>query len=147
MTGSVRVESTADSEEGPAAGGRRVGDIGDLLAAIAVSCRESVARFEDAVGRITDIIVRQSGGNDRNLVMALQNFDRLQQEFATLGEVVARISAAHPDGSAEGSSVDSFCRNVIASVTIAELQERLSYHFRSRVEDPDQLDDSEDVEF
>jgi hypothetical protein len=122
---------------------QKTGDVADLLAAIAISFRESIARFEDTVGTITEIVVKQTGGNDRNLVMALQNFDRLHQEFATLGEIVAHVARDHHSD----ASASSTCDDVIATIPIEELKDRVAYHFKTVSEDPAQLEESEDVEF
>lgn len=144
--GGRAVELVADlpsAEQVDGSPGQKTGDVADLLAAIAISFRESIARFEDTVGTITEIVVKQPGGNDRNLVMALQNFDRLHQEFATLGEIVARV-AQDRDGNA---IVGNACSDVIASIPIEELKDRVAYHFKTVTEDPTQLEESDDVEF
>lgn len=125
---------------------RKAGEIDDLLAAIAISFRESITCLEDTVATITDLVITQFG-SDRNLVMALQNFDRLQQEFSTLGEVVALVSTARNRAADDDSGVDEFCNLVIESISIAELKERIAYHFKTVSDDPELLEDSEDVEF
>jgi hypothetical protein len=125
---------------------RKHGEIDDLLAAIAISFRESITCLEDTVAKITDLVIKQFG-SDRDLVMALQNFDRLQQEFSTLGEVVALVSTARSRASDNETGVDEFCNLVIESISIAELKERIAYHFKTVAEDPALLEDSEDVEF
>jgi hypothetical protein len=134
------------AEEGEKSVHRKAGEIDDLLAAIAISFRESITSLEDTVAKITDLVIKQFG-SDRNLVMALQNFDRLQQEFATLGEVVALVSTARNRASDDESGVDEFCSLVIESISIAELKERIAYHFKTVGEDPALLEDSEDIEF
>lgn len=142
----VRSQSDADEASGAVdSGSEQDCEVSDLLLAIAISFRESIRRFDETVGRITEIVTRHSVHNDREFVMALQNFDRLQQEFATLGEVVERISAAGDRSGADAMA--RFCRDVIASVSMSELQERLAYHFRIAVEEPLLLEESEDVEF
>ncbi len=145
MTGSAieAVPELPSAEPVDGSPGQKAGDVADLLAAIAISFRESIARFEDTVGTITEIVVKQPGGNDRNLVMALQNFDRLHQEFATLGEIVGRVAQDRDRGPGESAA----CGDVIASIPIEELKERVAYHFKTVTEDPKQLEESNDIEF
>lgn len=146
MTGLPAIQADLTDERAVHSADRRGRDIGDFLAAVAMSIRDSVARFEDTVGGITDIVVRQPGGGDRALVMTLQNFDRLQQEFATLADVLARVSAA-PDWQSGEMNSRRFCREVIESITVAELKQRLAYHFNAAADDPSQTESAEDVEF
>jgi hypothetical protein len=149
LTGALAVQVQSDQAETEkmAPADRRAGEIDDLLAAIAISFRESITCLEDTVAKITDLVIKQFG-SDRDLVMALQNFDRLQQEFSTLGEVVALVSTARSRApGADESGVDEFCHHVIESISIAELKERIAFHFKTVVEDPEFLEDSEDVEF
>ena len=148
MTSSLAIQEASDlpAEEEAKSIHRKAGEIDDLLAAIAISFRESITSLEDTVAKITDLVVTQFG-SDRNLVMALQNFDRLQQEFSTLGEVVALVSTARGRAPDDESGVDEFCNLVIDSISIAELKERIAYHFKTVGDDPALLEDSEDVEF
>jgi hypothetical protein len=142
----IQVESDQAADEEMKSVHRKAGEIDDLLAAIAISFRESITCLEDTVAKITDLVIKQFG-SDRNLVMALQNFDRLQQEFSTLGEVVALVSTARNRAAEDESGVDEFCNLVIESISIAELKERIAYHFKTVSDDPTLLEDSEDVEF
>lgn len=148
MTSFPAIQEEVDhaADEGKQSVHRKAGEIDDLLAAIAISFRESITSLEDTVAKITDLVIKQFG-SDRNLVMALQNFDRLQQEFSTLGEVVALVSTARNRASDDESGVDEFCHLVIESISIAELKERIAYHFKTVSDDPALLEDSEDVEF
>lgn len=111
-------------------------DIKTVVAAIAVVLRETVAAFEDTVARITEITVTRPGRADRDLVVALQDFDRLQQEFATLSEVLTKLSAMSPMasimasamiGDAGGEAGDE----VLSVISVADLKDRLARHMRS----------------
>ncbi len=109
------------------------GDVGAFLAALTAMLRETVLRFEATVGRITEIAVRKSGQIDRDLVVALQDFDRLQQEFATLGDVLAHI-AGHSDGLRSVSDGAAFAgHEAIAAIPMAHVKERLVRHLEGRV--------------
>jgi hypothetical protein len=110
-----------------------------LLAAIATVLRETVAAFEATVGRITEITVTRPGRADRDLVVTLQDFDRLQQEFATLSEVLGKLSAA-----GGGSYVGA---EALADISIADLKDRLARHLRMLSLELPAADTAEEVEF
>lgn len=58
-----------------------------FLAVMATALRETVVRFEETTACVTGLVVKRAGGADRDLVVTLQNFDRLQQEFSILTDV------------------------------------------------------------
>ena len=120
-----------------------VGEVKLFLAAIATVLRETVGAFESTVGRITEIAVARPEGVDRDLVVALQDFDRLQQEFATLSEVIARLShKTEMDGPATGAD-----HEVLAAISIADLKDRLARHLRVLSADIPAAETGQDVEF
>ena len=118
--------STDDSLE------RSNDDIKVFLAAIAATLRETVVRFEETVTRITEITAMRPGGADRDLVVALQNFDRLQQEFVTFGEVLARLSSLPRHGAqSDQTDLQAASYEMLAGISLAGLKERLSGHLRN----------------
>lgn len=135
MTGSQLATAVNVSPE-EADGEPSSDEIKTFLAAIATVLRETVVGFETTVARITEITVTRPGRADRELVVALQDFDRLQQEFANLSEVIARLSI----WSDESASSDSAGNHAIAGISIAELKDRLSHHFKilsAKLPEPD----------
>jgi len=118
-----------------------------FVAAIAVALRESVAGFEETVSRVTEITAMRPGRADRDLVVALQNFDRLQQEFATLGEVLGRISAAPGNEGAAQETVSAAGHALLDGIRMAGLKARLSFHLRSLTAEPSDSDTADEVEF
>lgn len=114
--------------EQPAARGD---DMRAFLAAVALLQRETVSRFEETVSRLTGLAMGGAGRSDRDLIMTLQDFDRLQQEFAALGEVLARIGLVMEGAAPDGDLSDRLDRDVIAGISISDLQERLRRHYRS----------------
>ena len=52
---------------------------------------DNVLRLEETVGRVTDLVMG-SGRPDRELVVTLQSFDRLKQEFEALGDALTRYA-------------------------------------------------------
>ncbi len=98
-------------------------DMRRLIAAMAMVLRETVAAFEDTVARITEMtVLRHDGTPDRELVVALQEFDKLQQEFVTLTEILLRVSVAPEHGRGAVPSASE----VIPEVAIAALRDRLA---------------------
>lgn len=118
-------------------------EIRTFLAAISTVLHETVAAFELTVSRITEITVTRPGRADRDLVVALQDFDRLQQEFMTLGQILGKLSDNSAAGTGDG---DVGHHEVMADISIADLKARLAHHLMvltSNLPDVPQ----EDVEF
>lgn len=115
----------------PSENGAPSEELKTFLAAIAVVLRETVAGFEETVTRITDITVHRQGQADRELVVALQDFDRLQQEFATLSEVLTKLSAISGAVPTAHDTVHDTDHEVLAVISVADLKDRLSRHLRS----------------
>ena len=128
--GSVQTETVSnDVDESADRIERRNDDIGSFLAALATIMRETIHRFEDTVGRISEMVVTQPGKAGRDLVVTLQDFDRLQQEFTTLGDVLARLS-----GTSGGDALSNEAgalhpgHEAIAAISMSDLKYRLMYH-------------------
>jgi hypothetical protein len=133
----VPVESAENSPQ------KSPDEIRTFLAAISTVLHETVAAFELTVSRITEITVTRPGRADRDLVVALQDFDRLQQEFATLGQVLGKLSSRAVEG-AEDREVGH--DEVIADISIADLKARLAHHLMVLTSDLPDVP-AEDVEF
>lgn len=107
-------------------------DIKKFAAAIGMVLRETVLGFEQTVARITDMTVIRPGGEDRELIVALQNFDRLQQEFHSLSDVLARLSEVSAEevllGEA-GPREPGY--DLLATISVADLKDRLKRQLRS----------------
>jgi len=65
------------------------------------------------------------GKADRDLVVVLQDFDRLQQEFANLSEVIDRLSQKSVAGESYPGA------EALAAISIADLKDRLARHLRT----------------
>ena len=105
-----------------------IDDIATFLQATATALRETVARFEKTSARITENLALRAGTVDHDLIVTLQDFDRLQQEFTTLADVLARaatksgVSWRRVEGGAHPAE------DTIATISIADLKERLMRH-------------------
>lgn len=99
-------------------------DVGAFLAVFAALLLDNVLRLEETVGRVTDLVMG-IGRPDREMIVTLQSFDRLKQEFEALGDALTRYAEATnvtPLGGEERARIE---QNVIATITIADLKDRL----------------------
>jgi hypothetical protein len=116
-------------------------DLGEFLGTIAKLLHETVVKFERTSSKITEIVVSQPGKTDRELILALQDFDRLQQEFSALGEALARTAESAATGRwAEGGGEDHAKHEVIGAISIADLKERILTHLGGAAPAPDPAD-------
>jgi len=126
----------AGSSDGPAdESSASRNDIGAFFAAVAAMQRETVLRFEGTVGRLTGLAMNGAGATDRDLIMTLQDFDRLQQEFAALGEMLARFGMIMGSFLSSHNLSDHLDRHVIADISISDLKERLLRHYRGEADE------------
>jgi hypothetical protein len=101
-----------------------VSDGGAFLAVFAALLLDTVLRFEETVGRVTDLVMGL-GRPDREMVVTLQSFDRLKQEFEALGDALTRYAEATNVASMDGEERAQLEQNVIAAITVADLKDRL----------------------
>lgn len=99
-------------------------DAGAFLAVFAALLLDNVLRLEDTVGRVTDLVMA-IGRPDREMIVTLQAFDRLKQEFEALGDALTRYAEATNATPMEGEEREQLEQNVIAAITVADLKERL----------------------
>lgn len=99
-------------------------DVGAFVAVFAALLLDNVLHLEETVGRVTDLVM-SSGRPDREMIVTLQSFDRLKQEFEALGEALSRYAEATnatSPGSEERAQLE---KDVIATITVADLKDRL----------------------
>lgn len=101
-----------------------INEIAEFLAAVATVLREAVTRFEVTTARITERVAGHPF-RDRELVVTLQDFDRLQQEFVALAEVLGRAAAKSRDSWSRAPDGTHPAEDAIAGVSIANVKERL----------------------
>ena len=104
-----------------------VDEIATFLAATAAALRETVARFERTTARITESVTMRPSLADRDLIVTLQDFDRLQQELATLAEVLARAAGKSGESWLRAEGGGHPAEDAIATVSIADLKDRLMF--------------------
>jgi hypothetical protein len=130
MNGSVASVSLRDDDvsELPAAPAAfdSVTEAAKFLEATAKVLHETVQQFEQTVGRITDQVMNRSSDTDRNLIVALQDFDRLQQQFSGLGNVILHLASA-PKGAWSQDGEHPGWR-AISEISISNLRDQFMRH-------------------
>ena len=105
-----------------------VKEVGTFLAAVAAALRETTSSLQVTVDRITEFAALRSGNTDREVVMTLQDFDRLQQELAAIATMLSQIAdksgGTESATAAEGHPI----KDAIAGISLADLKERLLRH-------------------
>jgi hypothetical protein len=99
-------------------------DVGAFLSVFAALLLDNVLHLEDVSGRVTDLVM-STGRPDRDLIVALQAFDRLKQEFEALGDALTRYAKSINAASFAGEERVQLGRDVISKITIADLKDRL----------------------
>lgn len=95
-----------------------------FLPALAGLLRETVSRFEDTASRVSDLVIQQREQASLDLIVALQDFDRLTQEFSALGDALLRyIAVTSPTTApAQDGMTD---RDVIGGILLEDMKQRL----------------------
>jgi hypothetical protein len=94
-----------------------------LLKVLSTLFLDNVRHLEDTVSQVTDLITRD-GLPDKELIVTLQSFDRLKQEFEALGGALAHYADA-AKGPLSGEALAQFGRQVIGTIALADLRVRL----------------------
>ena len=106
-------------------------NVGAFLAVFAALLLDNVLRLEETVGRVTDLIM-SSGRPDRELVVTLQSFDRLKQEFEALGDALTRYAESTNAVPVAGEERVQLGEEVISAITVADLKDRLLYRLKEQ---------------
>jgi hypothetical protein len=106
-------------------------NVGAFLAVFAALLLDNVLRLEETVGRVSDLIM-SSGRPDRELVVTLQSFDRLKQEFEALGDALTRYAESTNAVPVAGEQRIQLGEEVISAITVADLKDRLLYRLKEQ---------------
>jgi hypothetical protein len=106
-------------------------NVGAFLAVFAALLLDNVLRLEETVGRVSDLIM-SSGRPDRELVVTLQSFDRLKQEFEALGDALTRYAESTNAVPVAGEERVQLGEEVISAITVADLKDRLLYRLKEQ---------------
>lgn len=106
------------------------GNPGMFLAGIAGLLRETVHRFEAISGGVSDAVMARADKVDRDLIVTLQAFDRLQQEFIAVADVLSRYSYALDNPDALRNDHASLQDEAMAAIAVSDLKQRLLAHLQ-----------------
>jgi hypothetical protein len=109
-------------------------NVGAFLAVFAALLLDNVLRLEETVGRVTDLIM-SSVRPDRELVVTLQSFDRLKQEFEALGDALTRYAESTNAIPPDGDERIQLGQEVIGAITVADLKQRLLHRLKEQLPD------------
>jgi hypothetical protein len=110
-------DSVAPGQEDPFAG------VGRLLSAVNTVLHETLDRFEQASGKVTQTVLTRGNPGDHELIEALQNFDRLHQEFSAIKSMITHCATATAQGAIPGELP---CEaEAVASITLTDIKQRL----------------------
>ena len=98
-------------------------DVGAFLAVFAALLLDNALRLDETVGRVTDFVMASKPS--RELIVTLQSFDRLKQEFEALGDALTRYAEAHNAAPLNAEEHSRLQENVIAGITVADLKDRM----------------------
>jgi hypothetical protein len=102
-----------------------IGEIGSFLTATAEVLRETIVRFEKTTAQITGNLMTRRDQADRDLIVTLQDFDRLQQEFLMLAEVLTQAAGKSSESWLRAEGGGHPAEDAIAVISVADLKERL----------------------
>jgi hypothetical protein len=119
-------------------------ETGAFLAVFAALLLDNVVRLEDTVGRVTDLVIGD-GHPSREMIVTLQSFDRLKQEFEALGDALTRYTEVTNKSELNDDELAQLERRVISGITVADLKDRLLSRLQDDMPDviPPQISDQE----
>jgi hypothetical protein len=95
-----------------------------VLAALASILRDSTGRFEETSDRIAQLVVARETGTGVDIIVALQEFDRLRQDFDAIESILSGCARAidRPEGTEPGHPF----RDAIAEIPVVDFKTRLA---------------------
>ncbi|MGA9948560.1 MAG: hypothetical protein WBQ24_09955 [Xanthobacteraceae bacterium] len=98
------------------------------MIATASALRDAVTRFEQTSAGISEHVANRPNDANRDLIVTLQAFDRLNQEFVALAEILTLAASKSSESWIRTEGGVHPAEDAISSVTISELKERLMRH-------------------
>jgi hypothetical protein len=101
-------------------------NIRTFLSVMATELHETILRLERTTARVTELTALRSNRPERELVVALQDFDRLQQEFVSFAEVFALAAVKSLESWQRTAAQDGHpTEDEIAKIPLTDLKSRL----------------------
>jgi hypothetical protein len=95
-----------------------------VLATLASILRDSTGRFEETSDRIAQLVVARETGSGVDIIVALQEFDRLRQDFEAIEGILAGCAQAIERAAANESG--RLLRDVIGEIPVVDFKTRFA---------------------
>lgn len=118
-------------------------DLDAFLPALAALLRETVSRFEYTSGRVSDLVIQQREQASLELIVALQDFDRLQQEFSALADALFRYLAAANTSASATPQYPGAGHDVINGILLDDMKRRLLRRLKATVNSAQVVEEEE----
>lgn len=105
------------------------GDLGAFLGTLAIVLRETIGRFEQTADRVSEMVVKHTGRAGPDLIHAIQDFDRLQQELGAVGDVLSRLEISMAGQWPGNPPVADLKTDLLSCVKLSDVKRRLALHF------------------
>jgi len=100
-------------------------DIRTFLSVMATELHETILRLERTTARVTELTALRASRPERELVVALQDFDRLQQEFVSFANVFASAAAKSLESWQRTGEDGHPAEDAIAKIPLTDLKLRI----------------------
>ena len=97
--------------------------VGRLLNAVSTVLHETLDRFENASGKVTQTVLTRGNPADHELIQALQNFDRIHQEFSAIKHMINHAATASSEGRLADHS--QWGQDAVNGITLTDVKQRL----------------------
>ena len=92
---------------------------------MATELHETILRLERTTARVTELTALRTARPDRDLVVALQDFDRLQQEFVSFADTFASAAAKSPESWQQSNEDGHPAGDAVAKIPLTDLKARI----------------------
>lgn len=109
-------------------------DSAEFIAGLASLLQGTVERLDETAGRVTSFLAGRVERLDRDLVVALQDFDRIQQEFSALSRAFTRSVEPLKEASSAGLSLPRARQDAMAAIAVSNLRDRLAKYLQRELD-------------
>jgi hypothetical protein len=92
---------------------------------MATELHETILRLERTTARVTELTALRAARPERDLIVALQDFDRLQQEFVSFADAFASAAAKSPESWRDAAVDGHPAEDAIARIPLTDLKARI----------------------
>jgi hypothetical protein len=96
-----------------------------FLGVMATELHETILRLERTTARVTELTAMRAARPERDLVVALQDFDRLQQEFVSFADTFASAAAKSPESWQHTATDGHPAEDAVAKIPLTDLKARI----------------------